>query len=145
MIVHLRAYHKSQHTEWQKIRKLVKSGEGDALTSPMRALMEKYNKLITTDTKIIGTKKHFKKRGRKASPAMLANAPEIRTCAECGKVFSCRGAMQYHMRVVHSGVRPYSCEFCAKSFARKDSYDSHITQHYAKLHQTADSGRLSRP
>jgi len=120
MLTHLRAYHKTEYSEWQKLRE-----SGSNLNASTKIILDK-SKLPK-----ISSQKLMKKRGRKANEAMLANAPEIRTCAECDKVFSCRGAMQYHCRVVHSGVRPFSCDFCGKTFARKDSYDSHITQHNA--------------
>ena len=48
-----------------------------------------------------------------------------RTCPECLKVYSCRPAMLYHKKVVHSGVRPFKCEECGMTFARVDSYRLH--------------------
>ncbi len=41
------------------------------------------------------------------------------------QVYSCRPAMLYHRKVVHSGVRPFKCEKCGMTFARADSFRSH--------------------
>ena len=48
-----------------------------------------------------------------------------KTCPECKKVFNNRSAMRYHVKVVHSGLRPYHCSLCDKTFARKDNFKAH--------------------
>ncbi|TRY64010.1 hypothetical protein TCAL_00785 [Tigriopus californicus] len=54
------------------------------------------------------------------------NVPaSARTCPECKRVFSSRQTMLYHKKVVHSGIRPYRCKDCGKTFARADSFKTH--------------------
>ena len=63
-----------------------------------------------------------KKRGPKAQ---YDDDPKHRTCPDCKKEYSCRQAMLYHVRVVHSGVRPFCCQECGMTFARADSFRGH--------------------
>ena len=51
---------------------------------------------------------------------------ESRTCPQCHKLFSVRSAMLFHIRVVHSGERPYKCQECDETFARLDAFKAHI-------------------
>ena len=51
------------------------------------------------------------------------------TCLDCDKSFSTTGAARFHWRCVHSGVKPFSCHFCGKHFARKESYTAHLIAH----------------
>lgn len=69
-----------------------------------------------------------KKRGPKpkiGSSNPKDDDPVSRTCPDCGKEYSCRPAMLFHFKCVHSGVRPYKCEECGMTFARVDSWKSH--------------------
>ena len=63
-----------------------------------------------------------KKRGPKP---IDTSDPVTRTCSECHKEFATRQSMRYHKRVVHSGVRPHTCEECGKTFTRLDSWKQH--------------------
>ena len=64
----------------------------------------------------------LKKRGPKAQ---YDDDPVHRTCPDCKKEYSCRQAMLYHVKVVHSGVRPFCCQECGMTFARADSFRGH--------------------
>ena len=64
----------------------------------------------------------LKKRGPKAQ---YDDDPKHRTCPDCKKEYSCRQAMLYHVKVVHSGVRPFCCQECGMTFARADSFRGH--------------------
>ena len=64
------------------------------------------------------------KKPKSAKPKKLPG-PEAKTCPDCQKLFSCRPAMLYHRRTVHSGVRPHKCEDCGATFARLDSFKAH--------------------
>ena len=64
----------------------------------------------------------LKKRGPKAQ---YDDDPKHRTCPDCKKEYSCRQAMLYHVKVVHSGIRPFCCQECGMTFARADSFRGH--------------------
>ena len=64
----------------------------------------------------------LKKRGPKAQ---YDDDPKHRTCPDCKKEYSCRQAMLYHVKVVHSGIRPFCCNECGMTFARADSFRGH--------------------
>ena len=40
------------------------------------------------------------------------------TCKECGKKFKNTGHFKTHL-MTHTGGKPYSCNFCEKSFSQK--------------------------
>ena len=46
-------------------------------------------------------------------------------CEVCGKVYAKRKGLLVHMEAVHSGKRPYVCQECGVSFARKESFQRH--------------------
>lgn len=102
MTKHLQIHHKDEYNEMMNT------------TQPH--LARKRRKVSNEDKSV------SKKRGPKAT---FDDDPKHRTCPECHKVYSCRPAMLYHKKVVHSGIRPFKCEECGMTFARVDSYRSH--------------------
>ncbi|KAK7926198.1 hypothetical protein WMY93_008508 [Mugilogobius chulae] len=52
-------------------------------------------------------------------------------CSKCGKNYSSPRSLRLHQRV-HSGERPYSCEFCSKTFNWKHNAKKHIAIHAEK-------------
>ncbi|XP_038157031.1 zinc finger protein 271-like [Cyprinodon tularosa] len=49
-------------------------------------------------------------------------------CSICGKSFPRPSALRRHKRI-HSGERPYICEFCGKTFTESTSLTAHIRKH----------------
>ncbi|XP_051811664.1 zinc finger protein 502-like isoform X2 [Acanthochromis polyacanthus] len=49
-------------------------------------------------------------------------------CGICGKSFPRPGALRRHKRI-HSGERPYICEFCGKTFIDNGALTTHIRNH----------------
>jgi len=134
MILHLKTKHLSEaesyiaKTAEQEEKVDEENGDDKDVDS------DKIEQLLTESGMVVGKNgKIGKKRGRKIN--LMKNAPETRTCVECDKVFSTRASMLYHYRTSekHSSEKPFTCEFCGKAFARKDSYESHKTSHDAVL------------
>ena len=50
-------------------------------------------------------------------------------CDECGKSFPWPSQLESHKRV-HSGHKPYVCQFCQKSFTQK----GHMRRHEFTIH-----------
>lgn len=50
-------------------------------------------------------------------------------CDLCSLVFSRPANMQRHKRVVHCGIRAYSCPHCDQSFGKAETLKHHIMTH----------------
>ncbi|NXG40585.1 ZBT7A protein, partial [Psilopogon haemacephalus] len=46
-------------------------------------------------------------------------------CQQCGAAFAHNYDLKNHMRV-HTGLRPYQCESCFKTFVRSDHLHRHL-------------------
>ncbi|KAH7383612.1 hypothetical protein BKA64DRAFT_163191 [Cadophora sp. MPI-SDFR-AT-0126] len=54
-------------------------------------------------------------------------AQSLSTCNQCGKKFQRKAHLLRHQQQ-HSGDRPYSCKFCAKTFKRSDVLRDHFSR-----------------
>ncbi|XP_076046909.1 Zn finger homeodomain 1 [Oratosquilla oratoria] len=65
-------------------------------------------------------------------------------CDECGKAFKFKHHLKEHKRI-HSGEKPFECEYCTKRFSHSGSYSSHMSSKKCQLGRSRNSGVLSRP
>ncbi|KAH9509719.1 hypothetical protein Btru_044331 [Bulinus truncatus] len=49
-------------------------------------------------------------------------------CDECGKMFTDNYKLNRH-KLIHTGEKPFKCQYCQKCFARKDKYMPHLKRH----------------
>ena len=49
-------------------------------------------------------------------------------CPVCGKLSSCHSMHKVHLRI-HTGEKPFQCQFCEKSFIRQDNRTNHERTH----------------
>ncbi|CAF1510039.1 unnamed protein product, partial [Didymodactylos carnosus] len=50
-------------------------------------------------------------------------------CRECDKYFSTAHGLEVHARRTHTGLRPYSCDLCQKTFGHSISLQQHRLTH----------------
>ncbi|XP_048821812.1 zinc finger protein Gfi-1b [Lagopus muta] len=50
-------------------------------------------------------------------------------CVKCSKVFSTPHGLEVHVRRSHSGIRPFACEVCGKTFGHAVSLEQHTNIH----------------
>ena len=66
---------------------------------------------------------------KKAHLLQHAHGRSDRTCPVCGKTFYRRSNMLKHL-YVHTGEKPYVCDFCGQSFNTNWSKRRHVTSHF---------------
>ena len=49
-------------------------------------------------------------------------------CSDCGKIWRSRAKLEVHRRV-HTGERPFFCEYCGRTFTQKGHMRSHVLGH----------------
>ncbi|XP_038638415.1 zinc finger protein Gfi-1b-like isoform X1 [Scyliorhinus canicula] len=50
-------------------------------------------------------------------------------CMKCNKVFSTAHGLEVHVRRSHSGMRPFACDLCGKTFGHAVSLEQHMNIH----------------
>lgn len=50
------------------------------------------------------------------------------SCDFCGRKFTTSSQFKLHVKR-HTGERPWKCEYCAKSFLHKDTWKCHVRRH----------------
>ncbi|XP_043576548.1 zinc finger protein Gfi-1b-like isoform X2 [Chiloscyllium plagiosum] len=58
-----------------------------------------------------------------------SSASSSYNCIKCNKVFSTAHGLEVHVRRSHSGIRPYACELCGKTFGHGVSLEQHMNIH----------------
>ncbi|XP_055531951.1 gastrula zinc finger protein XlCGF46.1-like [Wyeomyia smithii] len=59
-------------------------------------------------------------------------------CETCGMVFYSIGNKQRHVRIVHQGVKAYSCTFCEQSFGKAETLKHHVMTHTGEKPHVCD-------
>jgi len=54
---------------------------------------------------------------------------KIFTCNFCSAAFTTAQNLKGHVKSVHEGVKPYSCQICDRKFAYKDTLEAHMPTH----------------
>ncbi|KAI8785958.1 zinc finger protein 600 [Biomphalaria glabrata] len=49
-------------------------------------------------------------------------------CDVCSRLFGDNYKLNRH-KLIHTGEKPFKCEYCQKCFARKDKYTPHVRRH----------------
>lgn len=53
-------------------------------------------------------------------------------CQFCPKAFAQSGNLATHMRI-HTGERPYKCHYCEKRFTQSSAHKNHVMMHFRKM------------
>ena len=48
------------------------------------------------------------------------------SCDKCGKQFSTKSGLKFHVSGVHEGLKPYVCSQCGKTFPTNGSMQTHV-------------------
>lgn len=54
-------------------------------------------------------------------------------CPHCDELFPQKANLETHVRVKHTGEKPYKCEHCEKAYPQMSNLKDHIAKHHADL------------
>ena len=58
---------------------------------------------------------HSKKLENQSTDSEIAHKKKLHECEVCGKAFTVKGQLNRHLKI-HSGIKPFKCDFCNKKF-----------------------------
>lgn len=58
----------------------------------------------------------------------------LNECPRCQQVLSSRQTLRQHL-AIHTGERPYRCQFCLQQFRQSSQLSQHRKQHYLEVRQ----------
>ncbi|PAV90394.1 hypothetical protein WR25_06546 [Diploscapter pachys] len=94
-------------------------------TTPKVEIMDDFN-LMQMDT---STSQQFNSPPeKKPSKPALRERPYKCTVPNCEKSFSRSDELTRHIRI-HTGLRPFQCNYCMRSFSRSDHLTTHVRSH----------------
>jgi KRAB domain-containing zinc finger protein len=74
--------------------------------------------------------KHMKQHSKEAALADVSMRDEgCHKCPICPKAFAQQAYLRYHIRFLHVNERPFTCNYCEKTFKTKDARDLHARIH----------------
>ena len=62
--------------------------------------------------------------------------------ASCGHVTKYRVNLKYHIREIHTGEKPYSCDYCEETFSRADRCRNHMATHEESGLEPTEKGKI---
>lgn len=71
------------------------------------------------------------------SAGNLARTVNIFSCDECSYTSEVRTNWQRH-KLIHSGIKPFQCQYCSKGFTQKTNLKSHMKSNHYDLHGNPD-------
>ena len=92
--------------------------------------------------KQVSAEKEMKKSEQKDYSQFENSEVDKKTCMQCGKKFRSSNECQRHQRT-HSGLKPFSCNYCENSFATKWNRDLHEKRIHNQATKSTNTEKLT--